>query len=449
MNQFRANFSSSSQPNSDGMRLTPYQTTDISPNYNSRTVNPDNFKVPLPARLQVQTALSTSPPKDTQPHTSVSSSSTQSTLPSSLQSSASSNLFPGSSSGSSPSSSSQAESSSQPFPLSPSLRNKTKQKGHAFTQQQEEYIARLLSVPETWKLLNSAGEKNSYHKPKTEVRAEIALKVCQKFSTGEKELTLNSGQIKNKIESMKKVWKKANAIFQKTGNSDLPTTTLETRVLKACHFYFILAGVWSASQSLNPGESIQLTDNLTHGESDLGADSSEESDGRVTVVAVSDNNEAWQDTSSNVKRLVSLSPTLLMKRRRNDFPAYTDVLEDVVMSTQEKCQSEQHRHELDVRKDQREDRRMQLQTEHLELKLEIERKSTELELQKINNQTREEAKRAMVALILLEVELAKAKKQLQEINTVPQATGIALQNEAQAEQQSDEYEKAHEKSPAK
>ncbi|KAG0212760.1 hypothetical protein BGX31_001430, partial [Mortierella sp. GBA43] len=44
----------------------------------------------------------------------------------------------------------------------------------------------------------------------TDVRAEIAEKVNAEFSTTERPVNLDSTQIKNKIDSMKKLWKKAN-----------------------------------------------------------------------------------------------------------------------------------------------------------------------------------------------------------------------------------------------
>ncbi|KAG0329953.1 hypothetical protein BGZ99_009397 [Dissophora globulifera] len=268
-----------------------------------------------------------------------------------------------------------------------------KQKGHVFTLEQEKYIARLLSVPETWQLLDGPGEKNSHHRPKTEVRAEIALKVSDKFSTEGKELMLDGAQIKNKIESMKKVWKKANALFKKAGNGELPANTLEARVLQACHFYYILAKVWSSSWSISPRKSVHLTGNLTHSVLDMGDDSSEESDGQDTIVAVSDTNEVQQGTGIIIEQRMSPSPATQLKRRRNDFPAYTDFLQVMARSTREDYKVKQRRPGLDERKDQWEDRLMQLQTEKLEFDMEIERKSNELRLQKINNQVQEEAKR--------------------------------------------------------
>ncbi|KAG0296841.1 hypothetical protein BGZ98_000803 [Dissophora globulifera] len=341
------------------------------------------------------------------------------TIPAAPASSNAAAIHPGASS--EPEPSSQARSA---HTTGPSLLKKTKQKGHAFTLEQEEYIARLLSVPETWQLLDGPGEKNSHYRPKTEVRAEIALKVNDKFSTEGKELMLDGAQIKNKIESMKKVWKKANALFKKAGNGELPANTLEAR-------------------------SVQLTGNLTHSVLDMGDDSSEESDRQDTFVAVSDANEVQHGASIIIEQRMSPSPATQLKRQRNDFSAYTDVLQVMARPTREYHKVKQRRPELDERKDQWEDRLMQLQTEKLEFDMEIERKSNELRLQKINNQVQEEAKRASIAAkkaemadMLLEVEMTRVRKQLQEANAVPQGTGPQklAWTEFQKAQQTDEYE---------
>ncbi|KAI7818028.1 hypothetical protein BC939DRAFT_464090 [Gamsiella multidivaricata] len=95
-----------------------------------------------------------------------------------------------------------------------------KEKGHIFTRARETYIAELLADPDTWALFDDPAERNNHHRPKTDVREGIAWKINSKFSTGDSPVNFDSFQIKNKIENMKRVWKKANNLFSTTGNAD-------------------------------------------------------------------------------------------------------------------------------------------------------------------------------------------------------------------------------------
>jgi hypothetical protein len=113
--------------------------------------------------------------------------------------------------------------------------------------EQETFIAELLAVDETWELLAGPGEANNHYLNKNAVRGEIATKVNAQFSTEEYmyPLQLDAHQIKNKIDSMKKQWKKANNTRKSTGNGDEPNDTLEQKILRICHFYYILENLWS------------------------------------------------------------------------------------------------------------------------------------------------------------------------------------------------------------
>ncbi|KAG0344498.1 hypothetical protein BGZ54_005843, partial [Gamsiella multidivaricata] len=183
---------------------------------------------------------------------------------------------------------------------------------------QETYIAELLADPETWSLLDGPSDRNSYHMPKTEVREGIAKKVNLKFSTEEKPVTLDGFQIKNKIDNMKKVWKRANLALNKTGNGDLPNKSLKEKVIQICHFYYILVEVWSASWSLNPREPYQLTGNLNRPIPDDNDITSDESDGQGTGAGPPDSPNRLPETSAVRGHRSSTTPAKTSNKRGNE-----------------------------------------------------------------------------------------------------------------------------------
>ncbi|KAG0251073.1 hypothetical protein BG011_007865 [Mortierella polycephala] len=139
---------------------------------------------------------------------------------------------PALSSASSPALSSAERETPTPEPSKPSRPDsRGKGRGHAFTRDQETYIAELLADLETWALLDGLGEKNNHYKPKAELREAIAKKVNSKFSTNNGPVYIDGLQIKNRIENMKRTWKKANKLLNSTGNGDRSTTTLRDKVL--------------------------------------------------------------------------------------------------------------------------------------------------------------------------------------------------------------------------
>ncbi|KAI7828977.1 hypothetical protein BC939DRAFT_474497 [Gamsiella multidivaricata] len=121
---------------------------------------------------------------------------------------------------------------------------------------------------------------------KTEVRDDIASKVNRRFSSQDKPLNLDGMQIKNKIENMKKLWKKANQLFSRTGNGARPDRLLKDKVLDICHFFYIMEVVWSTSWSMNPSAPCHLTSNLErHITRDASEDDSDENNGDEDINA--------------------------------------------------------------------------------------------------------------------------------------------------------------------
>ncbi|KAF9353105.1 hypothetical protein BGX26_009102 [Mortierella sp. AD094] len=113
-----------------------------------------------------------------------------------------------------------------------------------------------------WELLYGPSEANAFNKPKTGIRAVIAKKFNDKFSTERSAVEIDDTQLKNKLHSMIKCWKAANQLFEKTGNGDLPGSSLRSKALATCHYYYIWKPFASKSLNLNPREPLQLTKNL-------------------------------------------------------------------------------------------------------------------------------------------------------------------------------------------
>lgn len=193
----------------------------------------------------------------------------------------------------------------------PRFDNRGKGRGHNFTHQQETFIAELLSDPETWALLDGPGEKNNHYRPKTCIRDAIAKKVNVKFSTN-----IDGSQIKNKIDNMKKVWKKANQKFNITGNGDRQNETLKQQVLSICHFYFVLEPVWSKSWSMNPAKACQLTANLSRQDVDTPGDAGDVDDAG-DASDENDENDEDESRTTDARAEGSASSIKTPKRRRD------------------------------------------------------------------------------------------------------------------------------------
>ncbi|KAF9176957.1 hypothetical protein BGZ50_009394 [Haplosporangium sp. Z 11] len=135
-------------------------------------------------------------------------------------------------------------------------------KSHKYDDDQEIYLAKLISTPETWALLEGPGKKNSYHMSKAQIRRQLAQKMNgKKFIDRETGLvvTFDEGQIKNKITSMAKQYQQTVKFQDKTGGGSKNGFTLAERILKRCCFYYIVDPVWSKSWALNPRQPMQST----------------------------------------------------------------------------------------------------------------------------------------------------------------------------------------------
>ncbi|KAI8359707.1 hypothetical protein B0O80DRAFT_440887 [Mortierella sp. GBAus27b] len=249
-----------------------------------------------------------------------------------------------------------------------STSTKFRAKGHFYTTEQEVFIAQLLSDPETWKLLDGPGEANAYRRPKTDVRAGIAEKVNAEFSTAERPINLDSAQIKNKIETMKKLWKKANNTRHSTGNGDLPNETLRQRIMRICHFYYIMEDLWSRSFSLNPRKPVQLTSNLAaENEPDTGDEAS---------IEVSDD-------ESSVGSLPSSSGTAKASKKRGPV-VIVEVIQNLSSSSAEEKEFKRKKLEIAERNVIMQEKLVEAQIRKLEA--ETAKEQIELEIQKVRLQ---------------------------------------------------------------
>ncbi|KAG0364257.1 hypothetical protein BGZ54_007697 [Gamsiella multidivaricata] len=292
---------------------------------------------------------------------------------------------------------------------------KSRSRGYVFTMKQETYLAELLADPYTWSLLDGPGDKNSRFKPKTEVRGCIAEKINFKFSTDEKPLSLEAFQIKNKVETMKRVWKRANLLLKETGNGDLPDKTLKNKILQTCHFYYITAEVWSASLFMNPKEPCQLTGTgiPTREFPNTGDETSEEGDEHDAVVGQLGIIEEQQGTSTTKKQHRSIHPSRTLRKRGTVGTHYVSMrkgLSDVIETKRElkrrKLEMEEKVIESNCRLQDAQIRFMEIQGK----KLQAEIQSTVKPQAEIQNENRIDAE---MGIRLLEFDLERARIQVE------------------------------------
>ncbi|KAG0368117.1 hypothetical protein BGZ54_002640 [Gamsiella multidivaricata] len=293
----------------------------------------------------------------------------------------------------------------------PTRDTRGKGKGHVFTPEQKTYIAELLADPETWALLDGPDEKNNHYKPKIEVREGIAQKVNKKFSTEENLVNLDAFQIKNKIETMKKVWKRANQFLYRTGNGDLPSQTLKDNVLQICRFYYIMADVWSVPWFINPRKPCQLTGNLSRGTYDTTGDASEESDEQDAAVEEQDSN-TLKDRQGSAKP----APSKKSNRRGDDHLDYIGALKDI--SEVATVAHDLKRRKLDMAERSFETSRLsqeaqthmlEMQMKKMQAEMDNERITIEAEIALRKLKAEQETSRLQLKLVKAEAERAKAE----------------------------------------
>lgn len=284
-------------------------------------------------------------------------------------------------------------------------------KGHAFTQEQEIYIAELLSNPETWALLDGSGEKNDQYFPKKSVHENIAKSVNEKFSTKEAPLNLDGSQIKNKIEVMKRLWKTTYGYITKSGNGNLPGDTLRDRVLEKCCFYYILEEVWSASWTICPREPTQLVQNLERPSNttyDSGNDASDEANETAVEPdeSISVSPQAKQITG---KRPRAGGVESTSKKSRYQENSMFLMIEDLNKTSS--VENELKRRELDLqeKKIEMENRLIEVQIEKMKADVENERKRVEADISLKAKQLDIEAKQLDIKLLKAQTELRQAE----------------------------------------
>ncbi|KAF9168903.1 hypothetical protein BGX20_011059 [Mortierella sp. AD010] len=304
-------------------------------------------------------------------------------------------------------------SSRTPFLQSPASISKSEKRsrgrGHNFTIEQELYIAGLLADPEIWALLDGPGERNDHYTSKKAVHESIATKINSRF-LNEASLKIDGAQIKNKIESMKKQWKRANTFLkEKMGDEDLTSNDLRKLVEDKCCFYYILQETWSLSRFLNPRDPVQLTENLTrpsichfdNGTSEEEYDSTVEQDGAIT-------GQASQRPESRAKK---------PKKPREDGGNMLALLQDLYKSNE--IDQELKRQELEINrlKADAETRLIEMQIRKMESEIEIEKATFQAELAREDRLLEIEYLRAQTdfiqasaILMMEEVKLERARR---------------------------------------
>ncbi|KAF9082156.1 hypothetical protein BGX27_004620 [Mortierella sp. AM989] len=283
----------------------------------------------------------------------------------------------------------------------PSINNKAakRAKAHVFSPEEEMYMAELLADPETWSLLDGPGEKNDYNRPKKAVHEEIAQKVNFKFSTERNVVELDSTQIKNKIEHMKKQWKAANVINKRSSNGDSTNSQLRERVLEKCIFYYDVQDTWSSSWSLNPRLPVQLTENLTRRpSSDSGNDASDE-EAETAVEQGDELSELLKSQSANIKKR--------LKRPQGDIERFITLIINLSKSSEREYDLKRQKLDLDqktsaavARKAEMESLLIGAQIKKIEMDMDLGRMRAEAEIARQNK--------------LVEIEYIKAQTELKQ-----------------------------------
>ncbi|KAF9997900.1 hypothetical protein BGZ79_008403 [Entomortierella chlamydospora] len=139
-------------------------------------------------------------------------------------------------------------------PKSSSHRKPREKAMHKYEVDQEVFLAEHLATPRINELLNGTNDRNRFPIPKAKVHEEIAFEFNEKFGT-----SLDGGQIKNKVASMQKQWRAGRKLITDSNALDRPDPTLRSRVLKECHFYYIVEPVWSVALSNTPRKPLENT----------------------------------------------------------------------------------------------------------------------------------------------------------------------------------------------
>ncbi|KAG0366830.1 hypothetical protein BGZ54_004825 [Gamsiella multidivaricata] len=237
----------------------------------------------------------------------------------------------------------------------------------------------------------------------------LTSKVNRRFSSQDKPLNLDGMQIKNKIENMKKLWKKANQLFSRTGNGARPDRLLKDKVLDICHFFYIMEVVWSTSWSMNPSAPCHLTSNL---ERHITRDASEDD---------SDENNGDEDISmSRDSCFVPISAQSMQKSKRSRYTG-VGVIE---MLEGFKSQAKEYQ-EIKRRKLEYADKRLKLERQKFEFdgrSADMQYRIMEMQMKKMQAEIDRENAKLHLEHRKLDIELMKLQKNLLEISRkIPQA----------------------------
>ncbi|KAF9356091.1 hypothetical protein BGX26_005721 [Mortierella sp. AD094] len=277
-----------------------------------------------------------------------------------------------------------------------------KGKGHVFTPSQ---------------YLDDVGGKNGRYVPKKHIHDVIAHKVNTKFSTDEILLNPDDQNIKNKIETMKKQYKMASDVINRTGSGDLDEKSLKDQVKEICSFYYIVRETWASSWKLNHRKPVQLTGNLTppttpNSNHDTSGD---DSDGGSASI---EQRNPGPDRTEPIPQM----PTVTAKPTKRRFDANSDVmsiLRFLAFEMEKDCDLKRPKLDATNRRlvlDEKEAKMRQLEAEDNRQKRELERALMEAQVRKINVEIEIEQAKAQAELAgqqtMLEIEQTRARHQL-------------------------------------
>ncbi|KAF9421796.1 hypothetical protein BGZ76_003932 [Entomortierella beljakovae] len=111
-----------------------------------------------------------------------------------------------------------------------------------FTKPHEAFIAEQITFPGRWEILTGQKSKELQHRSKRDVHIEVTTEFNKNFTTSEQVMDLSETQIRNKIDSILRIYSNELIFFKSPASRDLPEdgSTLEELMLSKCHYFYIL-----------------------------------------------------------------------------------------------------------------------------------------------------------------------------------------------------------------
>ncbi|KAF9208611.1 hypothetical protein BGZ49_008271 [Haplosporangium sp. Z 27] len=352
----------------------------------------------------------------------------------------------------------------QPLNKKHNSKSKKEKSPHIYTREQERFIAELLAQPSNWNLLSvptEDGSDTNNNVTKTALRKNLIRDFNGKFN-----LELDDRQLKNKITTMERAWRTAHQEYRSASGSsdgsDQSAEALKSRLLRMCHFYYILFPSASKSTKLNPPEVPQsasassskkpetrLDDNRSVEEDEIIEDDDENNNEGVQ-------GERWEsmeyeDTNARMHKGggVELHEPTNAALERTDQPHSRQILQDVEYQGEHQevmkpwDTSERHEHEpyghlatdhmgysasdLDMQRRQLDMQQQQLDIQHQQLETDTRIKLIQEQIamanlkkaQELARKAKTEADTAELDLELKKLEVERKRAEIERMKTNP------------------------------